>query len=650
MGMCFVKKGLLLVLLGMFIASSCNAVKPLWTFTPSTPTTHTLLATQSVIVNYTIKNESKRTHTLIMQPISGARQLFNSKTCAASFKLNYQDSCTLSLFIDGSRLERDIKQGPIVCQQAPEGISDSSQCYQPSAINSLNITADPCVQGKVGSVTQLLRCIRGDDLWQHLVRFQQISDNNPDPTFARFPGAPHGSRDSGTQGDIASVNYLSQVMKSAGYKVTIQSYPVLYNAERAVSILEEISPTNHSYIALSDFWYTGPSGSGNITTQLEPAGSTQGAIPDAIKGCKTQDFLGFHSGRIALIENGLCDYSLKAHNAQNAGASGVLIFKEHISSLETSQHSHKKKWRESNNKNQLAVLPNIKIPVATLTYNVGSDLLNKTKSSPVTMHLFMDVLNEIRTTYNVIADSPYGDKNHVVVVDAHYDSIYGAGILDNASGSATILEIALKMKQTPTINQLRYIWFGGEELGIFGSQFYLNHLKALELNKIVFDVDADVTATQNYETGIADPANASNASVVFPPNVIPASELGNNYFRHYFHSIGLPYTDLDNEGTDSYSFAQSGIPNTGILTGQNCCKTQELINLFGGYLGNFEGNIPRNIPLDISPPNEDEGCVDMPYRFCDNLRNNDRHVIEFISKATAYVVYQLANNTSLGAS
>jgi hypothetical protein len=37
----------------------------------------------------------------------------------------------------------------------------------------------------------------------------------------------------------------------------------------------------------------------------------------------------------------------------------------------------------------------------------------------------------------VIADLPYGDPNHTVVVDAHHDAIFGAGMLDNASGSVS---------------------------------------------------------------------------------------------------------------------------------------------------------------------------------------------------------------------
>ena len=63
-----------------------------------------------------------------------------------------------------------------------------------------------------------------------------------------------------------------------------------------------------------------------------------------------------------------------------------------------------------------------------------------------------------------------------MVVDAHLDAIYGAGMLDNASGSATILEIAQQMKNVHPLNKLRFIWFGGEELGLSGSNHYVNNL------------------------------------------------------------------------------------------------------------------------------------------------------------------------------
>ena len=51
-------------------------------------------------------------------------------------------------------------------------------------------------------------------------------------------------------------------------------------------------------------------------------------------------------------------------------------------------------------------------------------------------------------------------------------------MLDNASGSATILDVAQKMKNVEPRNKLRFIWFGGEELGLLGSAYYVNNLSS----------------------------------------------------------------------------------------------------------------------------------------------------------------------------
>ena len=92
------------------------------------------------------------------------------------------------------------------------------------------------------------------------------------------------------------------------------------------------------------------------------------------------------------------------------------------------------------------------------------------------------------------------------MVDAHLDAIFGAGMLDNASGSATILDIAEQMRKVNPRNKLRFIWFGGEELGLLGSAFYVNNLPPAELAKIGYDLDADVTATKNGDWAVLDPA------------------------------------------------------------------------------------------------------------------------------------------------
>ena len=473
------------------------------------------------------------------------------------------------------------------------------------------------------STSKLVECIQKEYLWRHMVAFQQIADANPGPDG-------HPSRSLGEPGYLASVNYVAGLMTKAGYRVSIQQYTFPYFNFTALPSFGEVAPAATSYTLKTDWNPATYSGSGDVTAAVQPAGGIIiPATPDpsSTSGCSSSDFAGFVPGNIALIQRGWCDHSVKVANAQAAGAVGVIIFNEgnpgRTATLE---------WVYLDAYNPPS------IPVALSSYAVGVDLNSQYNlaQNPIAHLDVQSIYDPNRADYNLIADSPFGDPNHVVVVDAHLDAIYGAGILDNASGSSTILEVALKMAHTRSRNQLRFIWFGGEELGLYGSANYAYTLPPEEAQRIVFDLDADVTATPNYVTAIADPANSGSAPY-FPPNVIPASQVGNNYFVEYFNATGQPYVDWSNDGTDSWSFSWIGVPNSGILTAQDCCKSQYEVDLFGGYLGNYEGNIPSF----------DGGFVDRAFLWGDNLDNNDPNVMETTSKAFAYVAFKLANDATL---
>ena len=89
--------------------------------------------------------------------------------------------------------------------------------------------------------------------------------------------------------------------------------------------------------------------------------------------------------------------------------------------------------------------------------------------------------------------------------------------------------------------------------------------------------------------------------------------------------------------TDAESFNLDGVPASGVLTGQDCCKTQQEVDLFGGFTGNYEGNIPST----------DGGCVDNPFLWCDKLANNNKNVMTFVSKAFAASTVQMAFDKSV---
>jgi len=127
---------LIIIFIMLFIiASSSQAGAPLWTFTPLTATTISIPANGTATVQYQVTNQSSQTHRLAMNRIMGVTQITNgSGACGNPFVLLGHQSCLLVLQIDGSQAQTGNTNGPIVCEQ--DGFS---QCYRPSAMNTVNI-------------------------------------------------------------------------------------------------------------------------------------------------------------------------------------------------------------------------------------------------------------------------------------------------------------------------------------------------------------------------------------------------------------------------------------------------------------------------------------------------------------------------------
>lgn len=495
-----------------------------------------------------------------------------------------------------------------------------------SAAASSTTDANPtaCANRVNDTPQKLVDCVTQSDLWAHMVKFQQIADANP--------GADgHPSRNSGEPGYKASADYVANVMKAAGYDVTLQEYKFHYFSFVGTPVMREDSPTPHSFTLGTDF-NPGPV-AGSTSAKLQPAAGIvvpATPTPSSASGCTATDFAGFVPGNIALIQRGGCTFAQKVANAEAAGASAAVIFNEgnpgrtglFTGSLSGTGH----------------------IPVLFTPYAVGTQLLSQyTPGSGPALTIDVKAIDDPnRSDWNVIADSKGGDPNNVLVIDAHLDAIYGAGMLDNASGSAAILDIAQQLRNTNTRNKLRFIWFGGEELGLLGSDHYVNTLPADELAKIKFDLDADVLGTPNYVAGVLDPKDGVNLfgrgpGTPMSPSIWAPSAIARDYGIDYLSSIGKNHLLFSADGTDAFMFQLAGIPASGVLTGQDCCKLASDVQLFGGYQGNFEGTVPGN----------DGGCVDNPFRWCDNLSNNDPEVLTWMSKAFANMVGHMAYDSQV---
>jgi hypothetical protein len=500
--------------------------------------------------------------------------------------------------------------------------------------------AAACDPANSTTVDKITACISQTHLTSILQNFQNISDSNPDYTFANFtkPGSltPPGSRDAGTPGDIASVTYIANYMHGLGYAVTIQSYPVPYSADKSIPILAETSPTGTvttTFAPGTDYSTAEYSASGNLPANINAPVYIQAisttaptAAPSGL-GCSLRDFAGFKAGNIALLQRGKCANRIKVLNAIAKGAVGVITIN----------------YADINTGNTLISPAGMTVPVfAYIPLHVGLKLYNDTGGVNGTqaVHMFADTFVETRTTYNVIADSVHGNPASVVVLGGHYDSLFGAGILDNASGVASMMEIAAAIKDTPTTNKIRFGFWGGEELNLLGSSYYVNNLSSADLNKIVYNMDFDVTATPNFAYIISDPAyaianptGAVTDSKQWKQNAVNLSSTAVDLFKGYLNSIGKPYdsiySDLDISGSDDDTFILLGIPIGSLVTGQGDGKTQAEASIFGGTAGNFDR------------------CADAPYVFCDNIDNTDPVVHFTVTKAFAAVTVGLAFNPNL---
>jgi Zn-dependent M28 family amino/carboxypeptidase len=406
---------------------------------------------------------------------------------------------------------------------------------------------------------------------EHQAAFQSFSDDSG------------GNRASGTAGFDDSAQYVYDRMAAAGYIVSFQEFTFPFVGDNTPPVFQQISPTAKTYVDGVDFGTIQYSGSGDVTAALyavdlvvPPVGPANGNT----SGCEAADFAGFPAGGIALVQRGTCTFRIKAENAVAAGAAAIVIFNEG------------QPGRTSGAFGTLAP-PIFDRPVLSASFAVGDELRNGVLNGPtgVTVRVRTDTLASTRTTRNVIAETPGGDPNRVIVVGAHLDSVTrGPGINDNGSGSATILEVAEVFAQQGRVarNKLRFMWYGAEENGLIGSTFYVDSLSQAERDKIELMLNFDMIGSPNFMRGVYDGDNSA-----FPPvpgqvqQGPPGSGAIEQLFVDYFNSQGLYNQPTPFSGRSDYGpfIITAGIPAGGLFTGAEGAKTPEEVAIYGGIAG-----------------------------------------------------------------
>ena len=283
--------------------------------------------------------------------------------------------------------------------------------------------AESCATRDNNTFDKLLQCVTLDGVRAHQAALQAIADAN------------NGHRVSGSAGHDQSVEYVVETLANAGYAVTVQDFQFQTFISQSPAILEQVSPPPAGPVANNILSY---SGSGDVTAAVT---ALVAPPADATPGCEAADFAGFPAGNILLVSRGGCTFAIKATNAYNAGASGVIIYNNAAGDLNGTLG------------NDFA----LDIGVTSVTQAVGQQLA---ATPGLVMRLKTDTFRGLATSYNVLAETVLGNPANVVMLGAHLDSVNaGPGINDNGSGSAAILETALQMARVERRNRVRFAFW-----------------------------------------------------------------------------------------------------------------------------------------------------------------------------------------------
>ncbi len=397
----------------------------------------------------------------------------------------------------------------------------------------------------------------------HLEALQSIAEAND------------GNRAIGTAGYEASGEYIEQVLTDAGYAPVRQDFQATTQVIDAFSItllgtttdLEppaEGEPAEPERIPME----------GTTATPAEGIVGAEVSVPVTPTGCDAAEWGGTDAtGTVAVVSRGVCAFSEKSLAAAEAGAVAILVYNNEDGPLSGTLGEQSPEF----------------VPSVGITQSEGAAVLAALEAGdPVTVDLQLQETTTTVDTFNIIAETPTGDPTNVVMLGAHLDSVpEGPGINDNGSGSAAILETAVQLAASgPLNNQVRFAWWGAEEVGLVGSTHYVEDLAENDpvvLDEIATYLNFDMVASPNYVISVYD---ADQSTYEAPVEVPEGSIATEKALTDYFDASGQPWIDTAFDARSDYdAFITYGVPASGLFTGADDVKTEEEVALFGGTAG-----------------------------------------------------------------
>ncbi|KAF9269579.1 Zn-dependent exopeptidase [Marasmius fiardii PR-910] len=358
-----------------------------------------------------------------------------------------------------------------------------------------------------------------------------------------------GNRAFGLPGFDASVDFvlksINKFDEDRAFQIWTQPFVGLWNQITVHHL--NVSETE-SYVPVG-LTYSPSTPVGGITAELA-------IVPGDAKPCNAEELLATGAnvtGKILLIERGSCPdgttFAGKVKTAKGAGAVSVIIYNNQDPFISGGTLS----------------APNPEyVPAGLLQRAQGLSLRERVLAGEVLNVHYEQIQNfENRSTVNIFAETKAGDKNNVIMLGAHLDSVQaGPGVNDDGSGTALILELLRTLDAKQVRNQVRFAWWGAEENGLLGSKHYTETLPANDVERLLTYLNFDMVARGFY--GVFD-GDGSTYNLTGPAG----SDVIEEIFTKWFNARGITTTPAAMSGGSDYLHFMEDLnkPIGGLFTG-----------------------------------------------------------------------------------
>jgi hypothetical protein len=375
------------------------------------------------------------------------------------------------------------------------------------------------------------------------------------------------TRHTGTIYEEKAAKYIATEFEAAGlknvhieefeeveYEVLGASLQLVYYTNGPLGMIPDPRKTPTNFDHMSDFVVQGFSGSRALSSGPTAFQSDMDYVGIQANGTEASHYAPARGMAVFVpTESGVSNYQI-FDTAYEGGVTALILHNlnihENIGYPPISKGSRQPDgWPDPD-------YPNI--PFLMVSKSVG-DLILASPNAKLRMHVDVDI--GFRIVHVVVGEVPgQGDTNEFVVIGSHHDSVYiNEGAVDNGSGTTTVIELAHQLAEAKVERTMRFLTYGGEEDGLYGSFAYVDaHQKEIENNCVgVLNFDMPHVNLQRGNQGWITPDDKERFGVLeaILDDIFEARPDLDDRFDYQVTLMEAP-TEV---GSDSLPFARLGI-------------------------------------------------------------------------------------------